>query len=378
MADDFTSWLMSQIGSNPTAFPQARGGGQIARGGNPLVAPQAPQAPGGGLQTPEARDPSTPSPSGRPLAYLKGAQQPQAPQAPGGGPLGGLGSDLSASMASYNPTLGRGGNALAGFAAGLKSSQDRDAARATNAYQAQKDQQKTAADTLKGMFDMSSKMFGQQTTQQTAATSASNKSAEDAETKRWHDIQHQDTQAKNAKDTTTDWTTPENMLNASRMEQGKLNELGIGGVALRDAQKAINNPATPDDQRAHLQAGIDAAKTQFQQWRAQQPWVSGGKKAAAPASDDTQQTTPTAPAIPAPTAAGAAPPPAAPDPAAPAPGNINDKPIDATWRKVKDNKTGDMHLWNPATNEIMPLQQAAPPPTPQGQDNQSGLSFPLD
>ncbi len=377
MSADFVETMRSLFGFDPTTgatatAPQGSAGpGLHSARRDQIVQPQS--GAGGAAPTPEAADPATPSPGGQVLARLRPHAQVAQPAQPQSSPLGGLGSDLSAGVASYDPKLGRGGNLAAGFAAGMKGSESRDAAR----QQALTDQQKQSIEQLKTLFDVSSKMADQQRQQQVDAASQAHQGSEDAESKRWHDIQHADNIAKNNKDTGagTDWTTPDNLLNASKLETAKLNELGLDHVTQRNVTKALNDPLTPDDQKTQLKDANKAAQDQFQEWRAQQPWVGGSAKkpakpVAAPAApDDEESDTGGASATPAASnpATGAAPAPAA---TATVSYRKATAPDGSVWL-VNPVNPQDRHLASPA-----PAAQSAAQPAPQSPQDQS--AFPLD
>jgi hypothetical protein len=291
----------------------------------------------------------------------------------------GIGGDLQAGLAAAKPGMGRMGSFLAGFTGSMARSEARDAAAATAAQEATKNN----VANLKTMFDAASKMVDEQQTQDNQRAIRAREENQDAETKRWHDIQHQDTQAKINKNgsETTDWSTPENMLNASRLEQAKLNELGLDHVSMRAINKSLTDLTVPDDQKAQIRSAIDQAHQQFEAWRAQQPWANGGKKKPAAQADQP----------------AAAPAPATPPPATPIAGGMvpSNPPSPGfkqrSWRAATapdgsrwliDQNTGEKQpivqagkSAPPMANNMTKTMQTAPPPAAApAQDDEEGES----
>jgi hypothetical protein len=247
--DGSTGGALTDVGSDPST-PRGLQGTVLARlrGGNPSIA--------GGLAL-QATNPN----STRNLNNFSSS---------------GVGGDLTRAAAASDPKRGRWGNFATGFTGGMAASEARDAQAAKD----QRESTKSNVDNLKTMFDAASKMADEQRAEATQKATQARQESQDAETKRWHDIQHQDTLAKVNKggSDATDWSTPTNMLNASRLEQAKLNELGLDHVSQRAINKALQDPLVGDDQKAQMRQAVQQAHQQFEAWRAAQPWTKGEKK----------------------------------------------------------------------------------------------------
>lgn len=178
MAGDFVSTMKNLFGFDPTSGEGAGGAALAPSAGlsdrrAQISQPAEPVS--NAPPTPEAADPSTPSPTGQILARLRnGTRQPAAAEQ---SPLDGMGSAMSAGLQSYHPGMNAGSALAAGFAGGLESRERRADREALLNRQAQQDY----ASNLKSLFEMQHTLDKDKAAQEHQAS-------QDAETKRYHDI----------------------------------------------------------------------------------------------------------------------------------------------------------------------------------------------
>ena len=194
---DFGETMMALFGFNPAQ-------GETLTPGRVPIAGRAPQSAAGAdaaqavsdvsgrPYSPEAADPSTPSPAGRVLARLRvpGMQNQRTAARGSTAPAGdgsfgsGLGSDLAAGIGAVKVGADKGSAFLQGFAGAAKNISERQAA----AQKADAESKKANMELLKSVFDMKGKIEDRQQKAQENATSTARQDRQDAETKRWHDL----------------------------------------------------------------------------------------------------------------------------------------------------------------------------------------------
>jgi len=389
---DFIQTMQSLFGFNPASgetLPTGRGIPTPRLASGALPAYQGLDA--SSSQSPEAADPSTPSPTGQVLAQLRttprrlgppGSQPAAAAPAATGPSFGdGLGGDLAAGFEAIKPGMSRGHAFLAGFSGTAKNIQ----ARAAAATKAQADADKAKLDVYKALFDIQDKQ---------AQRARGEK--QDAETARWHNIMAPSYSSDKTKEKPDTWDD----LSASDQSNAGLRFMKMAGIP--DMSK-------PDGQAAWDMLKDDEKQKRVGILRRLQPALAkklfdadgaptgaappagpaaaaapkpGKSKPAAKAADaeddDDEEDTPATPAAPAaPSAAPATAAPRAAKPGATAPAQATPTPAapeaaapapTATWRRYKA-QDGSIKLFNPATGETQAVDApAAPQAQPSYQD----------
>lgn len=332
-----------------------------------------------GGASPEAADPTTPSPTGQVLATLRTTprrltpptDQPQASGSPIGG---GFASDIAGGMGQVKDGMSRGAAFFAGFGGAVKSVQDRAAAAA----KAQNDADKAKLDVYKAMFDIQDKINNRYQQAQ-----------QNAETKRWHDIMAPSYSTDKSKGGGEKWDDM-SAIDQSNAGQRFMHMAGIPDMSKPDGQAAWDM-LKPEERQKRIkilrrlspslagkifdEEGAPKAATPD----AQAPGPAAAKtpsKAATPpdaTADDNEEDTSTTP----PSTSGQ---PTAADPRTPAAQPATPTATaPQTWRRYRATD-GSVKLFNPATGETQAIdasQSVAPQTQPSYQDeyDQMGRAY---
>lgn len=181
---DFVDTMRQLFGYNPAT-------GELLQGGRlpgPGVAPPATTAPEpvtGAPLSPEAADGGAATPQGRVLARLGDTRRILTPsqEQPA------FGSSLAGTLGAGAEAVKPGMDKTAAFFAGLGGGMKHVETKAEAARKAQIDAQKASIDLYKAMFDMDGKTADRDRQARVDAQNATRLDRQDAETKRWHDIQ---------------------------------------------------------------------------------------------------------------------------------------------------------------------------------------------
>lgn len=246
----------------------------------------APEYAGASAQSTEDADASTPSAEGNVLASLtrRGTPEKIIPQSPlarsqrgvSGGFGQGIGGDISAGMAAYNPALGPW-NALASGAATIRHGEE--AAAQADLFGLM--QKKQAFDQYAKLFELGQKGLETQISKAKASATERHQIATEAETKRLHDI-YAGIYSGKEEAGPTDWALPKNQLTAMRLQKEKAAELGLDPVTVRKVEEQLRGGLLGADQEKALRDSLANARTQYGDWLYSQPWMAGKKKPAAP------------------------------------------------------------------------------------------------
>ena len=182
---DFVQTMRQLFGYNPAT-------GELLQGGRlpgPGVAPPATTAPepvtGAAPLSPEAGDGGAATPQGRVLARLGDTRRILTP--PQEQPA--FGSSLAGTLGAGAEAVKPGMDKTAAFFAGMGGGMKHVETKAEAARKAQLEAQKASIDLYKAMFDMEGKTADRDRQARVDAQNATRLDRQDAETKRWHDIQ---------------------------------------------------------------------------------------------------------------------------------------------------------------------------------------------